>query len=84
MMYQKIGVRGRVVDLCKPIQRKFKAAVSVVLGRNIDAIVTAIDCIEVRFPFACIDPFGFLTIVRSACVTNVLDKLPLYPWTQSK
>ncbi|EDR03647.1 condensin complex subunit SMC1 [Laccaria bicolor S238N-H82] len=45
------GVRGRVVDLCKPIQRKYEAAVSVVLGRNIDAIVvdeekTAIDCIE--------------------------------------
>ena len=46
------GVRGRIVDLCKPIQRKYETAVSVVLGRNIDAIVvdeekTAIDCIEV-------------------------------------
>ncbi|KAF8957847.1 condensin complex subunit SMC1 [Flammula alnicola] len=45
------GVRGRIVDLCKPIQRKYETAVSVVLGRNIDAIVvdeekTAIDCIE--------------------------------------
>ncbi|KAF6764433.1 cohesin complex subunit psm1 [Ephemerocybe angulata] len=45
------GVRGRVVDLCKPIQRKYETAVSVILGRNIDAIVvdeekTAIDCIE--------------------------------------
>ncbi|KAH9884117.1 cohesin complex subunit psm1 [Cubamyces lactineus] len=45
------GVRGRVVDLCKPTQRKYETAVSVVLGRNIDAIVvdeekTAIDCIE--------------------------------------
>ncbi|KAF8630781.1 hypothetical protein AX15_002729 [Amanita polypyramis BW_CC] len=45
------GVRGRVADLCKPIQRKYEAAVSVILGRNIDAIVvdeekTAIDCIE--------------------------------------
>ncbi|KAJ2928232.1 hypothetical protein H1R20_g8845, partial [Candolleomyces eurysporus] len=45
------GVRGRVVDLCKPIQRKYEIAVSVILGRNIDAIVvdeekTAIDCIE--------------------------------------
>lgn len=47
-----IGVRGRVVDLCKPTQRKYETAVSTVLGRNIDAIVvdeekTAIDCIEV-------------------------------------
>ncbi|KAF8342909.1 cohesin complex subunit psm1 [Cantharellus anzutake] len=45
------GVRGRVVDLCKPTSRKYEIAVSVILGRNIDAIVvdhekTAIDCIE--------------------------------------
>ena len=46
------GVRGRVVDLCKPTQRKYELAVAVVLGRNMDAVVvdeekTAIDCIEV-------------------------------------
>ncbi|KAK2465168.1 hypothetical protein APHAL10511_002799 [Amanita phalloides] len=44
------GVRGRVVDLCKPIQRKYETAVSVSLSRNIEAVVvdekTAIDCIE--------------------------------------
>ncbi|KAJ7598927.1 condensin complex subunit SMC1 [Mycena floridula] len=45
------GVRGRVSDLCHPTQRKYETAVSVVLGRNIDAIIvdeekTAIDCIE--------------------------------------
>ncbi|KAI0078626.1 cohesin complex subunit psm1 [Panus rudis PR-1116 ss-1] len=45
------GVRGRVIDLCKPTQRKYETAVSTVLGRNVDAIVvdeekTAIDCIE--------------------------------------
>ncbi|CAL1698943.1 unnamed protein product [Somion occarium] len=45
------GVRGRVIDLCKPTQRKYETAVEVVLGRNVDAIVvdeekTAIDCIE--------------------------------------
>lgn len=47
------GVRGRLSDLCKPAQRKYETAVSVVLGRNIDAVVVdeekvAIDCIEVR------------------------------------
>ena len=47
-----LGVRGRVVDLCKPTQRKYETAVATVLGRNIDAVVvdeekTAIDCIEV-------------------------------------
>ncbi|KAF8137566.1 RecF/RecN/SMC, partial [Boletus edulis] len=45
------GVRGRVVDLCKPTQRKYETSVSVILGRNIDAVVvdeekTAIECIE--------------------------------------
>ncbi len=45
------GVRGRVVDLCKPVQRKYDTAIATVLGRNTDAIVvdqekTAIDCIE--------------------------------------
>jgi chromosome segregation ATPase len=50
-----LGVRGRVVDLCKPTQRKYELAVAVVLGRNMDAVVvdeekTAIDCIEACDP----------------------------------
>src|SRR6266403_2177519 len=50
-----LGVRGRLIDLCKPTQRKYENAISVILGRNIDAVVvdeerTAIDCIEVRLP----------------------------------
>jgi chromosome segregation ATPase len=61
----RLGVRGRVVDLCKPTQRKFETAVSVILGRNIDAVVvdqekTAIDCIQVSYTFM----FSFLTITR--------------------
>ncbi|EJD42066.1 hypothetical protein AURDEDRAFT_168856 [Auricularia subglabra TFB-10046 SS5] len=45
------GVRGRVVDLCKPTQRKYETAVGVIFGRNLDAVVvetekTAIECIE--------------------------------------
>jgi structural maintenance of chromosome 1 len=53
LMYRS-GVRGRLVDLCKPTQRKYESAISVILGRNIDAVVvdeerTAIDCIEVPF-----------------------------------
>ena len=47
-------MRGRLVDLCKPTQRKYETAISVILGRNIDAVIvdeerTAIDCIEVRY-----------------------------------
>lgn len=55
-----VGVRGRVVDLCKPTQRKYELAVAVILGRNMDAVVvdeekTAIDCIEVgdSYPLGC-------------------------------
>ena len=45
------GVQGRVSDLCRPVQRKFDMAISVIMGKNIDAIVvdkesTAMDCIQ--------------------------------------
>ena len=79
------GVRGRIVDLCKPIQRKYEMAVSVVLGRNIDAIVvdeekTAIDCIEVIYHLL-VPPSQLnhtelnFSFYFSICVTNVQVKL---------
>ncbi|KAL9128097.1 MAG: hypothetical protein Q9217_003150 [Psora testacea] len=45
------GVRGRVSELCKPIEKRFQTAVSTVLGRNFDAVIvenekTAIECIQ--------------------------------------
>ncbi|RLO07113.1 hypothetical protein DYB28_008955, partial [Aphanomyces astaci] len=45
------GVRGRLVDLCKPIQRKYNMAVTVATGKHMDALVvsdykTAGDCIQ--------------------------------------
>ena len=45
------GVKGRVVDLCKPSQSRYQVAVETVLGRNINSVVvdtekTAIACIE--------------------------------------
>ncbi|KAI4238415.1 MAG: hypothetical protein LQ349_001134 [Xanthoria aureola] len=45
------GVRGRVSELCKPIEKRYGTAVSTVLGRNFDAVIvenekTAIECIE--------------------------------------
>ena len=33
------GVHGRLFDLCQPVQKKFEVACSVVLGKNMDAIV---------------------------------------------
>lgn len=45
------GVHGRMIDLCRPTNRKYENAISVALGRNLDAIVvdqekTAIACIQ--------------------------------------
>ncbi|KAI4167817.1 MAG: hypothetical protein LQ343_006889 [Gyalolechia ehrenbergii] len=45
------GVKGRVSELCKPIEKRYGVAISTVLGRNFDAIIvenekTAIDCIQ--------------------------------------
>jgi structural maintenance of chromosome 1 len=45
------GVKGRVSELCKPIEKRYGIAVSTVLGRNFDAVSvenekTAIDCIQ--------------------------------------
>ncbi|KAM0787898.1 hypothetical protein ACM66B_003947 [Microbotryomycetes sp. NB124-2] len=44
------GVKGRVIDLCRPTHTKYSLAVTTVLGRNIDSIVvdneaTAIECV---------------------------------------
>ncbi|KAL8812311.1 MAG: hypothetical protein Q9223_000108 [Gallowayella weberi] len=45
------GVKGRVNELCKPIEKRYGVAVSTVLGRNFDAVIvdnekTAIECIQ--------------------------------------
>ncbi|POM61717.1 Structural maintenance of chromosomes protein [Phytophthora palmivora] len=45
------GVHGRLVDLCKPIQRKYNMAVTVATGKHMDSIVvtdyrTGQDCIQ--------------------------------------
>jgi structural maintenance of chromosome 1 len=47
------GVHGRIVDLCKPLQRRYEMSVAIILGKNMDAIVvdekkTAIECIKVK------------------------------------
>eukprot|EP01102_Stenamoeba_stenopodia_P012094 TRINITY_DN3779_c0_g1_i1.p1 TRINITY_DN3779_c0_g1~~TRINITY_DN3779_c0_g1_i1.p1 ORF type:complete len:1214 (-),score=376.16 TRINITY_DN3779_c0_g1_i1:27-3668(-) len=44
------GVHGRLVDLCKPIQKKYNVALTVATGRNMDAIIvdnnqTAQECV---------------------------------------
>ena len=44
------GVHGRVIELCKPSQKKYNAAVTIAMGKNMDAIIVdeervAIECI---------------------------------------
>ena len=82
-----LGVRGRVIDLCRPTQRKYETAVSTVLGRNVDAIVvdeekTAIDCIEVDVNLYALSSMEADSVVNiSICVTNALVKPRSYLWT---
>ena len=45
------GVKGRVSELCKPVEKRYQMAVSTVFGRNFDAVIvenekTAIECIQ--------------------------------------
>ncbi|KAG9307684.1 hypothetical protein G9A89_023249 [Geosiphon pyriformis] len=45
------GVHGRVLDLCKTTQRKYDAAISIILGRNMEAIIVGtekigLECIQ--------------------------------------
>ena len=45
------GIRGRVSELCKPVEKKFQTAVSTILGRNFDSVIvdnekTAIECVQ--------------------------------------
>eukprot|EP00004_Rigifila_ramosa_P016281 TRINITY_DN3847_c0_g1_i1.p1 TRINITY_DN3847_c0_g1~~TRINITY_DN3847_c0_g1_i1.p1 ORF type:complete len:1241 (+),score=315.68 TRINITY_DN3847_c0_g1_i1:25-3723(+) len=45
------GVHGRLFDLCRPSKARYNVAVTVVMGKNMDAIVvdtevTALDCIQ--------------------------------------
>lgn len=44
-------IHGRLVDLCRPVQRKYSTAVTVAAGKDMDAIVvdtkqTAVECIQ--------------------------------------
>lgn len=45
------GVYGRLLDICRPTQKKYNLAVTVAMGRNMEAVVvdtqkTAIECIN--------------------------------------
>ena len=51
MRHMSLGIKGRVSELCKPVEKRYQTAVSTVLGRNFDAVIvdnekTAIECIQ--------------------------------------
>ncbi|CAK0836942.1 unnamed protein product [Prorocentrum cordatum] len=60
------GVRGRILELCKPVGEQFNVAINVALGGFIDAVVTdtresskrCIQCLKERF----LDPMTFLPL----------------------
>lgn len=48
------GVHGRMTDLCKPSQKKYNLAITVAMGKFMDAVVvedeqTGKECIKVNF-----------------------------------
>ena len=50
------GVHGRMTDLCRPTQKKYNLAVTVAMGKFMDAVVvdnekTGKDCIKVLISF---------------------------------
>lgn len=54
------AVKGRVSDLCKPVSRKYDAAIATALGKNIDSIVvdtqvTALACVNVSLSVESMD-----------------------------
>lgn len=72
------GVRGRITDLCKSTQKKYNIAITVAMGRNMDAVIvddekTAMECIQVKFLrifFFCVNSFFvffFLVYERTTC-----------------
>lgn len=78
------GVHGRLVDLCRPTQRKFNLAVTVAAGKDMDAIVvdtkqTAFECIkylrEQRVGTATFLPLDHLQIPNSDTTDRLRSSL---------
>ena len=67
------GVYGRVIDLCKPAQRKYNLAVTVAMGRHMDAVVVATEQVALE----CVQ---YLKQQRLAAVTFIpLDTIQVKP-----
>lgn len=70
------GVHGRVTDLCKPTQKKYNLAVTVAMGKFMDAVVvedenTGKECIKV--PLLSNLLFGLYTINKNLSCFSVKE-----------
>lgn len=62
-------IRGKIVDLCQPIQKKYEVALSYVLGKNLEAIVVETEKVA-------IDAIRYLREQRSPPMTFIpLDRI---------
>eukprot|EP00316_Scyphosphaera_apsteinii_P022800 CAMPEP_0119313214 /NCGR_PEP_ID=MMETSP1333-20130426/28260_1 /TAXON_ID=418940 /ORGANISM="Scyphosphaera apsteinii, Strain RCC1455" /LENGTH=1316 /DNA_ID=CAMNT_0007317997 /DNA_START=36 /DNA_END=3986 /DNA_ORIENTATION=- len=75
------GVHGRMLDVCKPTQKRFNAAVTIAMGKNMDAIVVeteavAMDCIRYLKEKKCTpETFVPLDSIRAIPVGERMRKL---------
>jgi structural maintenance of chromosome 1 len=74
------GVHGRMTDLCRPTQKKYNLAVTVAMGKLMDAVVvedekTGKECIKVnkisQYPSFC----HFIS--QNFMIMNKLDSVPI-------
>ena len=66
-------VHGRIIDLCKPTQRKYNLAVTVAMGRHMDAVVVATEQVALQ----CVQ---YLKQQRLAAATFIpLDTIQVKP-----
>ena len=74
------GVRGRLVELCRPTSKRYQTAVTRVLGKQAESIVvdtedTCFKCIQVRALLSAVCVARHATRVGLACAGGSLASL---------
>ena len=74
------GVHGRMTELCRPSQKKYNLAVTVAMGKFMDAVVvedesTGKECIKVLFSLSLVSLFFYIiSIYAISVLVNQLYK----------
>ncbi len=63
------GVHGRMIDLCRPTQKKYNLAVTVAMGRSMDAVIvdddaTGKECIKVFYQHFVLSMCIFIGLIK--------------------